>query len=563
VQYFAGSFWPVSMKRAVKKSEDARQARPMLLQNIPALSSSINRNQVVLILILLLALALRIYRLDQVPPALFPDEISYVYDAYAILKTGADRTGDPFPVFFRSLQWYSGSWLVIGSIVPSIYFFGLTEFAFRLPSALYGTLGVLFTYFLVRAMQQPREVAWTAAFFLAVSPWHFQISRLATEFVHFPTFLVLALWLFFLFVNSGRILSLCLSAVAFALDIYTYAPARLMTPVMMVVCAVIFYRELVELKWRLVWPALCFMIITLPYIHFVITHSDELTARYRYLAAYNPDFPVSSLKLIVRNYFAHFSWDFLFGRGDDNLRHSTGKTGELYLFDFPLLLLGLAKVIRERSRRSLFLIAWFLLFPVAASLTVEGIPHALRSSLGLPVFQILSAIGLVYLLREGKQWLLFRFAWRGSRRFKSVAKAVVYGSLLPLFAYPIGFHFIDYFTDYPARSIDVWAYGWPDAFAYLRSVEQGYDRIYISGTLPHAEINLLFYTKYDPARYQKHKFNGFKYQYLREDQLVRSFMERNNERALYLIEPKDLPFITTKREIRSSRGTLHMRVVEK
>ncbi len=90
---------------------------------------------------LALAAVVRLYRLAEIPNGFSPDEASYGYNGYSLLLTGKDRFGYALPLFadnFGDLISTSYMWLT----VPSIWLFGLDEFAVRLPAACVGTATV-------------------------------------------------------------------------------------------------------------------------------------------------------------------------------------------------------------------------------------------------------------------------------------------------------------------------------------------------------------------------------------------------------------------------------------
>ena len=106
--------------------------------------------KIALALLIFFALFLRTYHISQVPPALSWDEVSIGYNAYNILKTARDEHGRFFPIdTFVAYGDYKPP-LAIYLTVPSIALFGLSEFGVRFPSAFFGTLTVLMTYFLVK-----------------------------------------------------------------------------------------------------------------------------------------------------------------------------------------------------------------------------------------------------------------------------------------------------------------------------------------------------------------------------------------------------------------------------
>ena len=131
---------------------------------------------ILLIVILLLSLFLRFYKVNTNPPSLDWDEASIGYNAYSILKTGADEYGNKFPLSIRSFDDYKPP-LYVYLDVPSIAVFGLNEIGTRFPAALIGFLSVLIIYFLVKEIfddweeDRKEKLALIAAFFLGVSPW--------------------------------------------------------------------------------------------------------------------------------------------------------------------------------------------------------------------------------------------------------------------------------------------------------------------------------------------------------------------------------------------------------
>ncbi len=100
------------------------------------------------LLIIFLATCLRFYKTTQVPPHLYWDEASIAYNAYSVNLTGKDEWGLRLPITsFRAFADYRAP-LQTYLIVPSVAIFGLSEFAVRLPSAIFGTLAVVAVYLL-------------------------------------------------------------------------------------------------------------------------------------------------------------------------------------------------------------------------------------------------------------------------------------------------------------------------------------------------------------------------------------------------------------------------------
>src|SRR3990167_7497178 len=89
--------------------------------------------------ILLIAGTLRLFYLGKTPISLEWDEVALGYDAYSIIETGRDQFGKFLPITFRSLDDYKPP-LYVYMAIPSIFIFGLSEFATRLPAAVFGVV---------------------------------------------------------------------------------------------------------------------------------------------------------------------------------------------------------------------------------------------------------------------------------------------------------------------------------------------------------------------------------------------------------------------------------------
>ncbi len=171
------------------------------------------------------------------------------------------------------------------------------------------------------------------------------------------------------------------------------------------------------------------------------------------------DAPLTVRALVfLQNYLAHFSPQFLFLSGDANPRHAVGGFGQMLWVEAPLLVAGLWRVCKRvrnpQARTERLLLGWFLLAPLSAALTNEGIPHALRTLHGLPAPQILCALGIL----DFGGWVRRRWA-RG--KWLARGGAVVWGINAALFL-------AAFFVLYPVQSAPVFEYGLGRALTAFR-----------------------------------------------------------------------------------------------
>ena len=118
-----------------------------------------------IIAIFVLGLVSRLVNLGNIPAGFTPDEASFGYDAYSILKTGKDQWENVLPVVFKSFG--DGKLPVYTYLaIPSVFVFGLNEFAVRFPNALLGSFSVVVSYLLVLEVFKDKRLAIISAFLL-------------------------------------------------------------------------------------------------------------------------------------------------------------------------------------------------------------------------------------------------------------------------------------------------------------------------------------------------------------------------------------------------------------
>lgn len=440
-------------------------------------------NKILLVLVLTLGLLLRVWQLGSVPAGFYLDEASIGYDAYSILHTGKDFHGHTLPLFFESF----GEWknpVYIYATVPTVAIFGLNVFATRLPAALFGLLAV-FALFLVARELFNEKLALLASTFLAVSPWALQFSRVAFEAAALPALFLLALWCFLKGFHYSR--WWMASAVFFALCLYSYGAARLFVPLFLLALLWIFRKELSTAKKQVVVSVVIFMLLSLPLIATGLFSPEVLFSRAGAVSIFAPDHSISEFP---GNYAQYFSADFLVYKGDANLRHSPSGYGQLLWFLVPLMLAGIVAGLLSRDNKSKLLFAWLLLFPVTAALTYEGAPHAIRSIVGVGLFELFAAAGAVLLFDLAKKLAGYKIALMAGFVFLLLA-----GANVCMFS-------SDYFSKYPAQSAAWFDGGLNDAFEHVKQTQEEYDYIVLSPRIYQAKIYAAFYLGIPPELVQ-------------------------------------------------------------
>lgn len=159
---------------------------------------------ILLLLILALAIFFRFWRLEQIPPGLYPDVAINGNDALTALKT------HNFKLFYPENNGREG--LFINLIALSFWLFGVSIWAIKVVPAAIGTLTVLGLYLLTKqlfvylARQKAEFIALAATFFITISFWHVNFSRIGFRAIMVPFFLV---WSFYFLFKALSIMRTC------------------------------------------------------------------------------------------------------------------------------------------------------------------------------------------------------------------------------------------------------------------------------------------------------------------------------------------------------------------
>lgn len=458
---------------------------------------SISLEVLVIIAVIILAFFIRIYNLTDVPYGFHADEASIGYNAYTILTKGTDEYGTPFPVFFKSFGEYKSP-VQIYSTVPLVALFGLNEFSTRLTSVIYALLSIIVAYFLTielfKSEKQSTLMGLFTIFFLAISPWHIQFSRVAYELIPFLFYTELGLLIFLK--AQSRPWLLPFSIFTFSLALYSYYAGRIFIPLFSL-CLVCIYRNfLIKNKKQTLISFILLLFLLIPFIENLFSHEALVRWDQTSIFIHQPK-NTSIQNQIEINYFNHFSPVFLFTEGNNALagnkilRDAPNGMGEMYLFQLPLILFGIYQLVRRKDKTFYIILFWLLLYPISGIFADDGSPFARRSVIGVIPFQILSAVGGVFLFNMIGKWKNIYTVL-----FSSIAGIII------VFSFAFYMHL--YFFDYPKYSSSWWGwqYGPKDIVAYFASHETQYDDLIMS---PYFNGRFEFFKFYAPNDCKKCK----------------------------------------------------------
>lgn len=438
-----------------------------------------------LFLIVLLGAFLRFYKLGEIPKGLHRDEAFLGYNAYSILKTGRDMSGNFLPLHLKSFIYSPAGYSYFS--IPSIAIFGLNPFSVRFASAFFGTLSVPLIYFLVLELFKKPYLSLITSLLIAISPWHINLSRTATENIIVTFFIVLGV---LLYLRKRTFLAF----LSFSLTLALYQAPRAFLPLFIPLLikktnlkSYIFYLIFILLPIVLIItnPNLSLRIRT---VSLFADQNTQLT-----LDEYIREDGVAGTKItrayhnkligyadqFLKNYFSHFSYDFLFTDKGLPDRYRVPNQGLLYIFELPLLLLGSFYLLRKPNKETSLLLGWLVLAPIGAALTFDDLPNLQRTVFMLPVLLVFSAVGLVQISKTK-----FKF-------------------LLIFIVYFFAFYLHQYFIHSPIHKPWYRHEGYKQLVSEVNKRLPSYQKAIITNRESAPAIFFLFFGSYDPATYLK------------------------------------------------------------
>jgi len=359
-------------------------------------------------------------------------------------------------------------------------------------------------------------------FLLAISPWHLQFSRPAFEANLALTFYLLALAFFMRCINQYKNLkfgfwNLLFAATAAVAALYSYHSARLVVPLTFLILAIFYHRPLLtRYRQTLLAAGLALILIAPLILIFVrgsaaerfntvsiftnpgefsrererITRTTDFKASHPNLLSYFHTSKAVYAKIIARNYFEHFNFDFLFLRADGNPRHHASGMGLLYLIEFPFLIYGAYSLTRRRERHKA--VVWTILFtgPAASALTAST-PHAIRSLLMLPALILLTSYGSTQAINK-----------LGHLEIWSIRNSLLVACSLFLVFMNIFYYLNLYYVVTPYQFSQDWQYGYRQLVTKVGEYQPNYNHVIITTKYDQPYIYFAFYNRLDPDYYQ-------------------------------------------------------------
>ncbi len=497
--------------------------------------------------VVVVSIALRAARFAEIPQGLAPDEVSAAYEAWSLLATGADRWGNPFPVYF--VAWgYGQNTLYSYLCIPFFALWGASEFTFRLPSLLLGLGTIALLYVLYQKQNTfDKRAALVVLLLVGLSPWHVVLSRWGLEPNLLPFWLVLHVTLF-RYMQERLPAYLWVSFIPLVWAGYTYALVLVSLPLYFILLIGAMQRG----HWKpYLLGILAFFIGTLPLQLFL--------AKYYFFPSISTSFLGMTLPTLLHwpatfsesiESVWHTNLQFIFaGFHDYTLSNTTFYTVPHNAFVLVLSFLGISYAIttlkKSRSARVwlfLWIVGWlpFLFF---------------RMNLNRSLVLQTAIIGLAI---EGGYVVLHILQLAQ----KPIRKACI-GAVLVFYCLHTAWFAIDYFRFYPDNASTKFQSGLGEV---LQKVQHSEIPTYLSPRIVFPYLYVAFYTRIPPKEFQKETPYIYGSQYQLRQLRAFHFLNTADEVAeipsgVRYIAPRQEPIPFTQYTVEYE--TQHWRVVKK
>ncbi len=495
---------------------------------------------------IIFGIGLRLIQFGQIPVGTYWDETAILIDATTVAETGHDMHRNSWlQAIFPSYGDYKlPVYIWLSSLVVKVI--GSHEIAVRLPSLVAG----LGTIVLAAALAGELAKYWprkqrlvfqlAAASVVSLSYWAILFSRVGFE-GHLAQ-LWLGISFLLLLKSKQKAIYWPLAGLFGALALFTYYATRFIWPALWLLMLLpILYQMISKSNQRrslvtsqLLPAVLSFAIFSLSLLVMIRSplypaselfrlSSDSILNQAPFVAQANLAQQIEGPTLIGRvvlhrhifqaqallnHLSAHFSLDYLFFHGDANLRHGTSLHGLFPVFFLPFLLLGIVSLFRHHKKVFIFLIFWWVIGLIPASVPYE-VPHSLRSLNSLLPLSLIFAYGCSVLFLSV------------NRTAKIVLKILIVGVGFELVAFS---YFL--FTTYPKLSASEWQAGYKQLAQHAIQHQADVNNLWINsgdgrfylwllayGNLSTQEIQKLNWQNYQLATIDNINLQDFVYSY--------------------------------------------------
>jgi hypothetical protein len=333
------------------------------------------------------------------PPGFLDDEAAFALNGYTLAHGLRDQSGALLPVFMPSFGDYKNAAFSY-ALAPAMAVFGPSESVARWVAACFG-LGAVVLVGLIGYRRFGPAIGIAGAVGAGLTPWLFQLGRLAVDTCMFPFAVALVLLVTDGWARASRrvlLWSVVLGA-ALAFLTYAYSAGRLLGALLAAALG-LFVRAV---PWRSLTAALLtYCVFLIPLGVYALRHPGGLTARYHETAFSTVGMTTPG---VVGHAFANYlhdlnPWHWVVS-GDRKPYVDVWGAPQLLAVVALLAAVGIVEIVRvhRRERFWWYVLAAYLLSPIPAALTVDR-HHALRLSAMPLCIVVLAVPGIAAVARQ-------------------------------------------------------------------------------------------------------------------------------------------------------------------
>jgi 4-amino-4-deoxy-L-arabinose transferase-like glycosyltransferase len=447
------------------------------------------KSYLILAAIIILGIFLRVSHIESTPPGVYPDEAVNGLDAINAMH-------GQWQWFYPANNGREG--LFMNLIAICFKFFGISVFALKLPSIIFGALAIWGVYLLGAELFRNRTVGLIGAFLIAVSFWGINFSRIGFRAIMVPAILAFSFYFLFRGMRTRKWYDFALGGLVFGLGLHTYIAFRIAPLILIVMLpALILSREnFLKNYWRAIATFIVFAAISASSMlyTFFVAHPEYWQSRTSEISILNPAVNQGHLLTAFGKTFGLAMAKYNFW-GDQNWRQNYPPyaildplTGIGFLFGFIYAIIKFFHLLYIRFRKHIrdeklevytFLLAGFFLMLLPEIMGEEGNPHALRSIGTMPFVFIFAAI-------------TFNYFWGRAQEKTYIHKKIVTGIVLVMLLSIGLFNPFKYFVLWAnnPKTAEAFEANLADAQNYIRTLPSGEEIFFVSGNMQRVPLRL-------------------------------------------------------------------------
>ena len=308
----------------------------------------------IIAILFFVALAIRLYRVDQITPGMWGDEVGYAKLGERLVDSGTftpfsdDLFAPPTP-FLYILGW-------------TVKLLGRSLVTVRLPAVVFGALGVAAAYAFLRTIFH-RSLALSGAIILLVLHQHIVLSRLTYEMTATVFFEFLSLLYIYRMYKTASVRDGMAAVLFLGAGLYTYLGFRTTAVFLFLLITILVLSRRTLMKEKLKYLFILYAVLFLsvvPWLSFSLRHPAHVLARAQSVSVFHQNFSSERLvKEILGN--TKMSLGMFWNNGDPNPRYNPSRSAMYDPIFAGIAALGLVYLLRKH--KSLAYAGLFLMIP--------------------------------------------------------------------------------------------------------------------------------------------------------------------------------------------------------